>query len=76
MNLWTMNQSPIGAICRLFTGDGLRIDCSVHAMVCPVPSRIANNWPDARLIICLREPVSRTALLNMILDTEADKKNG
>jgi hypothetical protein len=47
-------------------------------MACPIaPSRIANNWPDARLIICLREPVSRTVShWNMILDTEADKKNG
>ena len=61
-----------------FTGDGLRIDCSVHAMACPIaPSRIANNWPDARLIICLRDPVGRTVShWNMILDTAADKKHG
>ena len=61
-----------------FTGDGLRIDCSVHAMACPIaPSRVANNWPDARLIICLRDPVSRTVShWNMVLDSEADKKNG
>ena len=67
-----------GQYADCFTGDGLRIDCSVHAMACPIaPSRIANNWPDARLIICLREPVSRTVShWNMILDTEADKKNG
>ena len=61
-----------------FTGDGLRIDCSVHAMACPIaPSRVANNWPDARLIICLRDPVSRTVShWNMILDSEADRKYG
>ena len=61
-----------------FNGEGLRIDCSVHAMACPVaPSRVANNWPNARLIICLREPVSRTVShWNMILDTEEDRQNG
>ena len=61
-----------------FTGDGLRIDCSVHAMACPIaPSRVANNWPDARLIICLRDPVSRTVShWNMVLDSEADRKYG
>ena len=61
-----------------FNGEGLRIDCSVHAMACPVaPSRVANNWPNARLIICLREPVSRTiSHWNMILDTEEDRENG
>ena len=67
-----------GKYAKCFTGDGLRIDCSVHAMACPVaPSRIAENWPDARLIICLREPVSRTeSHWNMILDTAADKMFG
>ena len=67
-----------GKYADCFKGDGLRIDCSVHAMACPIaPSRVANNWPDARLIICLRDPVSRTVShWNMILDSEADKKNG
>ncbi|MGB2334526.1 MAG: sulfotransferase domain-containing protein, partial [Candidatus Poseidoniaceae archaeon] len=61
-----------------FTGDGLRIDCSVHAMACPIaPSRVADNWPDARLIICLRDPVGRTVShWNMVLDSAADKQNG
>ena len=61
-----------------FNGDGLRIDCSVHALACPVaPSRVANNWPDARLIVCLREPVSRTVShWNMILDTKEDQEYG
>jgi len=66
------------AYTNCFKGDGLRIDCSVHAMACPIaPSRIANNWPDARLIICLREPVSRTVShWNMVLDTKEDQENG
>ena len=61
-----------------FDGDGVRIDCSVHAMACPIaPSRVANNWPSARLIICLREPVSRTVShWNMVLDTKEDEENG
>lgn len=61
-----------------FNGEGLRIDCSVHAMACPVaPLRVANNWPNARLLICLREPVSRTVShWNMILDTKEDRENG
>ena len=67
-----------GAYSDCFNGEGLRIDCSVHAMACPVaPSRVANNWPNARLIICLREPVSRTVShWNMILDTKEDCQNG
>lgn len=67
-----------GAYADCFDGEGLRIDCSVHAMACPLaPSRVANNWPNARLIICLREPVSRTVShWNMILDTKEDRENG
>ena len=67
-----------GAYADCFNGEGLRIDCSVHAMACPLaPSRVANNWPNARLIICLREPVSRTVShWNMILDTKEDRENG
>ncbi len=66
------------AYTNCFIGEGLRIDCSVHAMACPIaPARIAKNWPEARLIICLREPVSRTVShWNMILDIKDDKKNG
>ena len=67
-----------GEYADCFNGDGLRIDCSVHAMACPIaPSRVANNWPNARFIICLREPVSRTVShWNMILDTKEDHENG
>ena len=61
-----------------YTGGGLRIDCSVHALACPIaPSRVADYWPEARFIVCLREPVSRTVShWGMILDTEEDKRNG
>ena len=61
-----------------FVGEGLKLDCSVHALACPVaPQRVVENWPAARFIVCLREPVSRTlSHWNMILDTEEDKQNG
>ena len=67
-----------GAYSDCFNGDGLRIDCSVHALACPVaPGRVAELWPDARLIVCLREPVSRTVShWNMILDTKEDREYG
>jgi len=61
-----------------FQGNGLKIDCSVHAFACPIaPKRIFENWPNSKFIICLREPVSRTVShWNMILDTNEDKENG
>ena len=61
-----------------FQGDGLKMDCSVHALACPVaPSRVAEHWPGARFVVCLREPVSRTiSHWGMVLDTEEDKQNG
>ena len=61
-----------------FIGGGFKLDCSVHALACPVaPHRVLENWPGARFIVCLREPVSRTlSHWNMILDTEEDKQNG
>lgn len=61
-----------------FKGGGFNLDCSVHTLACPVsPSRILEWWPEARFIVCLREPVGRTlSHWNMILDTEEDKKNG
>ena len=54
------------------------MDWSVHTLACQVsPSRILEWWPEARFIVCLREPVGRTlSHWNMILDTEEDKKNG
>ncbi len=60
-----------------FQKEGVRIDCSVHALACPIaPQRISKNWPGAKLIVCLREPVSRTVShWNMITETEEDKMN-
>lgn len=72
-----VSEPDWSAYADCFNGGGLRIDCSVHAMACPVaPSRVVANWPDARLIVCLREPVSRTVShWNMILDTKEDQEN-
>ena len=61
-----------------FDGVGLRLDCSVHTLACPIaPTRIAEHWPEARFVVCLREPRSRTiSHWGMVLDTEEDKENG
>jgi len=55
-----------------FNGEGVKLDCSVHALACPLaPSRVLQWWPEARFIVCLREPVSRTiSHWNMVLDTK------
>jgi hypothetical protein len=60
-----------------FVESGVRIDCSVHALACPTaPQRISETWPDAKLIVSLREPVSRTiSHWNMVISTEEDKEN-
>lgn len=60
-----------------FIENGLRIDCSVHALACPIaPRRISETWPDAKLIVSLREPVSRTVShWNMAISTQEDKEN-
>ena len=60
-----------------FKGAGLRVDCSVHALACPeAPSRIKQWWPEARFIVCLREPFGRTiSHWNMVLDTEEDRRH-
>ena len=61
-----------------FRGEGLKMDCSVHAFACPVaPSRIVKHWPKARFVVCLREPRRRTiSHWGMVLDTEEDNQNG
>ena len=61
-----------------FRGEGLKMDCSVHAFACPVaPSRIVKHWPNARFVVCLREPRRRTiSHWGMVLDTEEDNQNG
>ena len=60
-----------------FSGDGLKMDASVHTFSCPIaPERIKSNFPDARFILCLREPVSRTVShWNMIRSTGEDREN-
>ena len=60
-----------------FVEEGLRIDCSIHALACPIaPQRVRENWPNVKLIVSLREPVSRTVShWNMITETEEDKMN-
>ena len=59
-----------------FSGEGLRIDGSIHAFACPLaPERIAEKFPNSKFILCLREPVSRTfSHWKMIIDTLEDKK--
>jgi len=63
---------------RFFSGEGIRIDCSAHALYCHLaPNRVRELFPEARFIVCLREPVSRAeSHWNMILDTEEDRRNG
>ena len=63
---------------KYFRGKGKKIDCSVHAFACPkAPSRIKDNWPEAKFIICVREPVARTiSHWKMIRETEMDVYSG
>lgn len=59
-----------------FSGSGLRLDASIHTFACPVaPERIKDRFPDARFILCLREPVSRAVShWNMVRNTgEAER---
>jgi len=60
-----------------FSGDGLKIDASVHTFACPIaPGRIKANFPNAKFILCLREPVSRTVShWNMIRNSGEDGAN-
>lgn len=60
-----------------FTGGGLKMDGSVHTFACPIaPSRVKLNFPDARFILCLREPVSRTVShWNMIRNSGEGAEN-
>lgn len=61
-----------------FQSEGTRLDASIHAFSCPLaPSRIKKEKPNAKFIICLREPVSRSfSHWNMILNTREDEYNG
>ncbi len=55
-----------------FNGKGLKLDASIHAFACPLaPSRIHERMPNAKFILCLREPVSRSfSHWNMVLNTK------
>ena len=62
----------------LFSEQGLRLDASVHAFACPLsPQRIKQKLPQAKFILCLREPVSRSfSHWNMIQNTKESVENG
>ena len=61
-----------------FQGEGLKLDASVHAFSCPLaPSRIRQRIPNAKFILCLREPVARAfSHWNMVLNTKESEANG
>ena len=63
---------------RLFKGDGIRLDGSIHTFSCPIsPARISEKFEDPKFIISLREPVDRTfSHWRMITDIGLDKKWG
>ena len=60
-----------------FSGEGIKIDASIHSFACPLaPSRISSRMPGIRMILCLREPVSRTVShWKMIRETGEDFRN-
>ncbi len=62
---------------EFFSGDGVKMDGSVHTFACPIaPGRIKSNFPEARFVLCLREPVARTVShWNMVRSTSEDKEN-
>jgi hypothetical protein len=61
-----------------FSGEGLRIDASIHTFACPLaPARLASRMPSVLMLLCLREPVSRTVShWRMIRDGKQDEING
>ena len=63
---------------RLFKGDGIRLDGSIHTFSCPIsPARISEKFEDPKFIISLREPVDRTfSHWRMITDIGLDKTWG
>tara|TARA_B100001250_G_scaffold143371_1_gene122705 strand:+ start:3153 stop:4043 length:891 start_codon:yes stop_codon:yes gene_type:complete len=62
----------------LFSEKGLKLDASIHAFACPLsPARIKLRIPQAKFILCLREPVSRSfSHWNMIQNTKESVDNG
>ena len=63
---------------RVFSGNGFRIDGSVHTFSCPLaPERVFGINPQARFLICLRQPVERAlSHWKMIRDSGADRRGG
>lgn len=62
---------------KIFSGEGFRIDGSVHTFACPhAPSRILEVNPQSKFIICLREPIDRAhSHWKMIRDIGSDISN-
>ena len=72
------NEEPDwGKFENLFPHKGLKLDASIHEFACPLsPSRIKQKLPEAKFILCLREPVSRSfSHWNMILNTKESVNN-
>ena len=63
---------------RAFSGNGFRVDGSVHAFSCPLaPNRVLQINPEARFVVCLREPVERAfSHWKMVRDNMADRRHG
>jgi len=63
---------------RVFSGNGFRIDGSVHAFSCPLtPNRVLQINPQARFVVCLRDPVERAfSHWKMVRDNMADRNHG
>ena len=63
---------------RLFKGDGIRLDGSIHTFSCSIsPARISEKFENPKFILSLREPVGRAfSHWRMITDTGSDKRWG
>ena len=72
------DNPDFGEYNEVFEGDGFRIDGSIHAFSCPkAPMRVLDVNPDARFVVCLREPVERAfSHWKMVRDTGADRTHG
>ena len=58
-------------------GAEIKLDASIHTFSCPFSAqRIHEKIPDAKFILCLREPVARSVShWNMVRNTREDVKN-
>ena len=72
------SDPDLGEYGRAFSGNGFRVDGSVHAFSCPLaPSRVLQINPRARFVVCLREPVERAfSHWKMVRDNMADRRHG